>query len=341
MSIQDYKGVFVFIQQVDAQVTGVSYELLGEAKSLAKELDTYVGAILIGHEVEGLAQSLAEYGAEKVILVDEPELKNYSTEPYTQALTAVVEKYKPEIVLYGATAIGRDLAPRVSARVETGLTADCTKLDIDEKTKDLRMTRPAFGGNLMATIVCSEHRPQMATVRPGVMQRVPRDCDAKPVVERMENVLSKNQNYVEVTNVVKAVASKIDIMDAKILISGGRGVGCKENFDILHDLADAIGGEVSSSRACVDAGWTDKEQQVGQTGKTVRPDVYFAIGISGAVQHLAGMEEAETIIAINKEPSASIFDVADYGIVGDLHEIVPLLTEKIKAEKAAKEACEI
>lgn len=341
MSIQDYKGVFVFIQQMDSQVSGVSYELLGEAKVLAKELDTYVGAILVGHGVEGLAKSLAEYGADKIILIDEPELKDYTTEPYTQALTAVVEKYKPEIILYGATAIGRDLAPRVSARVKAGLTADCTKLDIDEQTKNLRMTRPAFGGNLMATIVCAEHRPQMATVRPGVMQRLPRNCDAKPVVERVEGALSKNQNYVEVNKVVKAVANKIDIMDAKILISGGRGVGCKENFAILQDLADAIGGEVSSSRASVDAGWTEKDQQVGQTGKTVRPDVYFAIGISGAVQHLAGMEEAETIIAINKDPSASIFDVADYGIVGDLHVIVPMLTEKIKAERAAKDACQI
>jgi len=336
MNIQDYKGVYVFVQQVDSQISGVSYELLGKARELADTLNTEVGAILLGSNVEKLADSLAEYGADTVILVDSEELKEYRTEPYAHAITTIVEKYKPEIILYGATAIGRDLAPRVSARVKTGLTADCTKLDIDEQSRGLRMTRPAFGGNIMATIISPEHRPQMATVRPGVMQRISKRAGAKAKIEKPQIELLANNKYVEVTQVVKKVVSKIDIMDAKILVSGGRGVGSKENFALLKGLADVLGAEVSCSRAVVDAGWIEKDQQVGQTGKTVRPHVYFAVGISGAIQHLAGMEESDIIIAINKDPSAPIFDVADYGIVGDMNKIVPILTEKIKAEKAAK-----
>lgn len=331
MNLQDYKGVFVFAQQVDCVVTGVSFELIGKAKELAADLGTEVTAVVMGSGVKALADELAAFGADKVIVVDDPVLKEYTTEPYTHAMYSVIEKYKPEIVLYGATAIGRDLAPRVSARVKTGLTADCTKLEVDAESKNLRMTRPAFGGNIMATIICPEHRPQMATVRPGVMQKIEKVADAKANVEEFNPGFEKNSKYVEVTEVIKKISNKLDIMDAKILISGGRGVGSKENFKILEELAAAIGGEVSSSRACVDAGWTEKEQQVGQTGKTVRPNVYFAIGISGAIQHLAGMEESDIIIAINKDETAPIFDVADYGIVGDLNKIVPLLTEQLKA----------
>lgn len=331
MNLQDYKGVFVFAQQVDCVVTGVSFELIGKAKELAADLGTEVTAVVMGSGVKALADELAAFGADKVIVVDDPVLKEYTTEPYTHAMYSVIEKYKPEIVLYGATAIGRDLAPRVSARVKTGLTADCTKLEVDAESKNLRMTRPAFGGNIMATIICPEHRPQMATVRPGVMQKIEKIADAKANVEEFNPGFEKNSKYVEVTEVIKKISNKLDIMDAKILVSGGRGVGSKENFKILEELAAAIGGEVSSSRACVDAGWTEKEQQVGQTGKTVRPNVYFAIGISGAIQHLAGMEESDIIIAINKDETAPIFDVADYGIVGDLNKIVPLLTEQLKA----------
>lgn len=331
MNLQDYKGVFVFAQQVDCVVTGVSFELIGKAKELAADLGTEVTAVVMGSGVKALADELAAFGADKVIVVDDPVLKEYTTEPYTHAMYSVIEKYKPEIVLYGATAIGRDLAPRVSARVKTGLTADCTKLEVDAESKNLRMTRPAFGGNIMATIICPEHRPQMATVRPGVMQKIEKIADAKANVEEFNPSFEKNSKYVEVTEVIKKISNKLDIMDAKILVSGGRGVGSKENFKILEELAAAIGGEVSSSRACVDAGWTEKEQQVGQTGKTVRPNVYFAIGISGAIQHLAGMEESDIIIAINKDETAPIFDVADYGIVGDLNKIVPLLTEQLKA----------
>ena len=330
MNLQDYKGIFVFAQQVDCKISGVSFELIGKAKELAAELGTNVTAVILGDGVTALADSLAVYGADKVVVVDHPSLKEYTTEPYTHAMYSVIESYKPEVVLYGATAIGRDLAPRVSARVKTGLTADCTKLEVDAETKNLRMTRPAFGGNIMATIVCPDHRPQMATVRPGVMQRANKIAGAKADLDVVELTFEKNNKYVEVMEVVKTVVDKMDIMDAKILVSGGRGVGSKENFKLLEDFAKVIGGEVSSSRASVDAGWTEKDQQVGQTGKTVRPNLYFAIGISGAIQHLAGMEESDVIIAINKDETAPIFDVADYGLVGDFKAILPILTEQMK-----------
>ena len=330
MNLQDYKGIFVFAQQVDCKISGVSFELIGKAKELAADLNTNVTAVILGDGVTALADQLAVYGADKVIVVDSPVLKDYTTEPYTHAMYSVIEKYKPEVVLYGATAIGRDLAPRVSARVKTGLTADCTKLEVDEESKNLRMTRPAFGGNIMATIVCPDNRPQMATVRPGVMQRANKKPDAKADMEVFDPGFEKNNKYVEVVEVVKSVVDKMDIMDAKILISGGRGIGSKENFQLLENLAKVIGGEVSSSRAAVDAGWTEKDQQVGQTGKTVRPNLYIAIGISGAIQHLAGMEESDLIIAINKDETAPIFDVADYCIVGDYKAILPLLTEQLK-----------
>ena len=256
------------------------------------------------------------------------------------------KEFKPEIFLIGATAIGRDLGPRVCARIHTGLTADCTKLDIGDfpmnpvpgretKHNQLLMTRPAFGGNTIATIACPDFRPQMATVRPGVMQKAPKEAGKKAVVTEFNPGFTKNNKYVDILEVVKAVSNTVDIMDAKILVSGGRGVGSPENFKILDDLAEAIGGTVSCSRAVVDAGWKPKDLQVGQTGKTVRPNVYFAIGISGAIQHLAGMEESDIIVAINKDESAPIFDVADYGVVGDLNKIVPMLTEKIKEAKAA------
>jgi len=330
MSIHDYKGVFVFVQQVDNKVTSVSYELISKGKELAKELNTEVTAVLLGHKVEALCTKLAKYGADKIVVVDDPALEVYMTEPYTHAVSEVIKVHKPEIVLFGATAIGRDLAPRVSARLHTGLTADCTKLEIDPETKNLMMTRPAFGGNIMATILCPEHRPQMATVRPGVMQRVEIEGDAKADVEQFKlNDIAAHMN-VEIAEIIKKTAGKMDIMDAKVLVSGGRGMGSPENFKLLEDLAAAFGGTISSSRACVDAGWVEKDRQVGQTGKTVRPNLYIACGISGAIQHLAGMEESEIIIAINKDPGAPIFEVADYGIVGDATKILPLLTEQIK-----------
>ena len=338
MNIAEYKGVFVFAQQVDNELSGIALELIGKGKDLAKDLNTEVTAVLVGYEVKGLADELAAYGADKVILVDDPELKEYRTEPYAHALASVIEKYKPEIFLVGATAIGRDLGPRVSARIHTGLTADCTQLDIGKEQlhNQLLMTRPAFGGNTIATIACPEFRPQMATVRPGVMQKAPKVEGAKAVVEEFNPGFTPDNKYVEILEIVKSVVDTVDIMDAKILVSGGRGVGSPENFKLLDDLAEVLGATVSCSRAVVDAGWKPKDLQVGQTGKTVRPNVYFAIGISGAIQHLAGMEESDIIVAINKDETAPIFDVADYGIVGDLNKIVPALTEKLKAELANK-----
>ena len=347
MNLEEYKGVYVFAQQVDNELSSIAFELIGKGKDLAADLGTEVTAVLIGSDVKGLADELAAYGADKVIVVDDPELKDYRTEPYTHALSSVIEKYKPEIVLVGATAIGRDLGPKVSARVKTGLTADCTVLEIgdfplnplpnqEQKHNQLLMTRPAFGGNTIATIACPNTRPQMATVRPGVMQKREKVEGAKAVVEEFNPGFTPNNQYVEILKVVKAVNDVADIMDAKILVSGGRGVGSAENFKLLEDLAEVLGGTVSCSRAVVDSGWKPRDLQVGQTGKTVRPNVYFAIGISGAIQHVAGMEESDIIIAINKDETAPIFDVADYGIVGDLNKILPQLTASLKAEVAGK-----
>lgn len=347
MGLEEYKGVYVYAQQVDNKLSNISFELIGEGKRLAKDLNTDVTAVLVGSGIKDLADELAAYGADKVIVVDDPELKDYRTEPYAHALASVINEYKPDIMLVGATAIGRDLGPTVSARVATGLTADCTSLEIgdfpmtpipnqEQKHNQLLMTRPAFGGNTIATIACPDNRPQMATVRPGVMQKLAKVEGAKAEIIEFNPGFTPNDKYVEILEVAKAVSDIKDIMDAKILVSGGRGVGSPENFKLLEDLADAIGGQVSCSRAVVDSGWKPKELQVGQTGKTVRPQVYFAIGISGAIQHVAGMEESDIIVAINKDEDAPIFDVADYGVVGDLNKIVPALTEAIKAEMAAK-----
>ena len=347
MNLEEYKGVYVFAQQVDNEISGIAYELLGKGKELAASLETEVVAVLIGYQVKYLADKLAEYGADKVIVVDDPELKVYRTEPYAHALSSVINQYKPEIVLVGATAIGRDLGPTVSARVATGLTADCTVLEIgdfplnpipgqEQKHNQLLMTRPAFGGNTIATIACPDNRPQMATVRPGVMQKIDPIVGAKAVVEEYNPGFTPNNRYVTIKEVVKAVSDTVDIMDAKVLVSGGRGVGSPENFKILEELAEVLGGTVSCSRAVVDSGWKPKDLQVGQTGKTVRPQIYFAIGISGAIQHVAGMEESDIIVAINKDEDAPIFDVADYGVVGDLNKIVPQLTVALKAALAEK-----
>ncbi len=336
--ISQYKGVYIFAEQVDNKVSNIALELLGKAKDLAKDLDTQVTAVLIGSDIKDQADVLGQYGADKVIVVDDPELKDYRTEPYAHALASVINEYKPEILLVGATAIGRDLGPRVSARVQTGLTADCTSLEIGDYTykgevipKQLLMTRPAFGGNTIATIACPVNRPQMSTVRPGVMQKLEPNASAKAEIIEFNPGFTPDNKYTEILEIVKNASTAVDISEAKILVSGGRGVGSAENFKILEDLAEVLGGTVSCSRAVVDAGWKPKDLQVGQTGKTVRPNVYFAIGISGAIQHTAGMEESDIIIAINKDDSAPIFDVADYGIVGDLNKIVPMLTEMIKA----------
>ena len=347
MSLEEYKGVAIFAQQVDNKLSSIAFELVGKAHELAADLGTDVTAVVLGSGIADLADKLGEYGADKVVVIDDPALETYRTEPYAQALTAYINEYKPEIMLVGATAIGRDLGPTVSARVKTGLTADCTSLEIgdfplqvregqEQKHNQLLMTRPAFGGNTIATIACPDNRPQMATVRPGVMQKLDKVAGRKAEVINFNPEIKENNRFVEILNIVKNVATTVDIMDAKILVSGGRGVGSAENFKLLDDLAEVLGATVSCSRAVVDSGWKPKDLQVGQTGKTVRPQLYFAIGISGAIQHVAGMEESDIIVAINKDEDAPIFDVADYGVVGDLNKIVPKLTEEIKAAKAAK-----
>ena len=331
MNKEEYKNVYVFAEQRGGVIQSVALELIGKARDLAEELGQKVVAILAGDKVEPLAATLFEYGADEVILVDDPQLKYYLTEQYSQVIDQIVAAKKPNILLFGATTIGRDLAPRLSARLGTGLTADCTKLEISED-KELMMTRPAFGGNLMATIMCTEHRPQMSTVRPGVMQKREREAGRTGVLEKFKVNFNLSRIKVKLIEEVKEDKGKVDIADAKILVSGGRGVGCKEGFEALGKLAEVIGGEVSSSRSMVDAGIMPHDRQVGQTGKTVRPDVYFAFGISGAIQHLAGMEESDFIIAVNKDKFAPIFSVADLGIVGDVKKIVPLLTERLKKE---------
>lgn len=328
MDKSQYKDIYVFVEQRDGVIQNVAFELLTKAVELASVLNEKVYAMLLGHGVTSQANELIAYGADTVICVDSPDLAVYCTEPYAQAIDHIIKEKKPAIVLIGATTIGRDLGPRLSARIGTGLTADCTGLDISEE-RNLLMTRPAFGGNLMATIVCKEHRPQMSTVRPGVMLKGERNDSRKGTVENITVNFDRSKFRVKVLQSVKEEKNLIDITEAKVLVSGGRGVGDAEGFRKLEKLAETIGAEVSSSRAMVDAGIISHDRQVGQTGKTVRPDLYFAIGISGAIQHLAGMEESDYIIAINKDKDAPIFQCADLGIVGNANQIIPLLTEKL------------
>lgn len=331
-----YKDVYVFAEQRDGIIQPVALELLGKAKDLAAALGEKVVAIFPGYGIASKAQSLIEAGADRVIVIDEPELREYLTEQYSQVVSQVIAANRPNIVLFGATTIGRDLAPKLSARVSTGLTADCTKLEISPETKDLMMTRPAFGGNLMATIISPDNRPQMSTVRPGVMQKADPQPGRQGIVETFKPQFDASKFRVRMLENVKVNKGAVDISEAKILVSGGRGVGTNDGFEKLNALAQTLGAEVSSSRAMVDAGVIDHNRQVGQTGKTVRPDVYFACGISGAIQHLAGMEESDLIIAINKDKFAPIFKVSDLGIVGDLHKIIPMLTERLKKEMEHK-----
>ncbi|MCQ2304893.1 MAG: electron transfer flavoprotein subunit alpha/FixB family protein [Bacteroidales bacterium] len=336
MDIKDYKNVYVFAEQRGGVIQPVAYELLGKARDLADALGEKVVAMLVGYNIKSEAKNLIEMGADEVLVADNAELFDYLTEQYSQVVYQMITERKPGIVLYGATTIGRDLAPRLASRLKTGLTADCTKLEIAtvEETgeKQFRSTRPAFGGNLMATILCPNTRPQMSTVRPGVMQKRVREAGRQGAVTVFEPKFDTSKFKVRVLETIKEEKATVDISEAKILVSGGRGVHNKEGFDKLQALADVIGGQVSSSRAMVDNGVMPHERQVGQTGKTVRPNLYMACGISGAIQHLAGMEESDFIIAINKDKFAPIFSVADLGIVGDLHKIVPMLTERLKKE---------
>lgn len=330
------KNVYVFAEQRDGNIQKVAFELIGKARELADVLGETVVAVLLGDNIAQRAENLIYAGADEVLLIENEMLAEYMTEPYAKALAKVVEEMKPEIFLFGATSIGRDLAPRLSARIHTGLTADCTSLSIDENDKNLLMTRPAFGGNIMATIVCSDFRPQMATVRPGVMKALEADESRKGIIEKFDVNLSQEDMNVEIIEVLKENKKSVDITEAKVLVSGGRGMGSKDGFIMLEELADILGGEVSGSRGAVDSGWIEHERQVGQTGKTVRPDLYIACGISGAIQHLAGMEGAEYIVAIDKNDTAPIFEVADLGIVGDINTLLPKLSEAIKKFKEEK-----
>lgn len=331
MNKEDYKNIFVFVEQRENKIQNVALELLGKARELADVLGQEVYAMFLGNGIKNQAQELIAYGADKVLLCEDKNLEVYTTEPYTQAINQIINEYKPSIVFIGATTIGRDLGPRVAARVNTGLVADCTKLEINEEDHELWSTRPAFGGNLMATIVNPDHRPQMSTVRPGVMRKMPKDDSRKGEIVDVKINFDQSKIKVKVLETVKKEA-KVDITQAKILVSGGRGVANKEGFEKLAALADVLKGEVASSRAMVDAGIIEHDRQVGQTGKTVRPNMYMACGISGAIQHMAGMEDSEFIVAINKDKYAPIMQIADLGIVGDLHKIVPMLTERLKQE---------
>ena len=325
IDIKDYKNVWVFAEQRDNKIMPVVIELIGEAKRLAAEIGCKVCTIICGHHIDQQANELIGYGVDEVYVADAPELKNYTTDAYTKVIYEAVMKYKPEILLLGATHIGRDLGPCIAVKCNTGLTADCTKLDIDPVDKKLMQTRPAFGGNLMATIVCENHRPQMATVRPGIMQKAEYVKKGKGKKIELKVSFEDGELREKVLKVVKSVREAVSLTDAKVVVSGGLGLGGPEGFELIKKLADRLGGVVGSSRAAVDAGWIAPSHQVGQTGTTVRPNLYIACGISGAIQHLAGMQDSKCIVAINKDENAAIFEVADYGIVGDLYKVIPAI----------------
>lgn len=329
MDKTNYRGVWVFAEQRGGVLQKVSLELIAKGREIALKLGTELTAVLIGNKVEALGKELIAFGADKVLVAEHPLLENYTTDGYTKVLCDLVNDKKPEIILIGASYVGRDLGPRVAARLSTGLTADCTGLDIDMDSKNLMMTRPAFGGNLMATIECADHRPQMATVRPGVFEKLQKNERNTEGIEIINVELEQEDIKTIVEKTVKTVKDMVDISEANFIVSGGRGIGCKENFSLLKELADVVHGVVGASRAAVENGWMDKSYQVGQTGKTVRPTVYIACGISGAIQHLAGMQESDYIIAINKDADAPLMKVADLAIVGDYSKVIPELIEQI------------
>jgi electron transfer flavoprotein alpha subunit len=335
--LAQYRGVWVFVEQTDCIPAKVSWELLGVGAKLAASLQVELCAVVLGHHVEKLCHEAFTYGATKVYLIDDLILHYYRTAPYLAAFCSLVEKYKPEIVLMGATGLGRDLAGAVATRLKTGLTADCTGLDVNEKRQMLQ-TRPAFGGNILATILCEQRRPQMASVRPHVMPMPAKNESATGEIIREKIGMKEEDVLTKVLEVISDAKQKdsVDITGADFIVSGGRGMMAKENFKILQDLADELGGVVASSRSAVDAGWMPVERQVGQTGKTVRPKIYIACGISGAIQHLVGMQDSDLIIAINRDREAPIFEVATYGIVGDLFHIVPAITDYIRQLKVQR-----
>jgi electron transfer flavoprotein alpha subunit len=323
-----YKDVWVFCEQKKGIIQTISYELLGEGKKLAKKLGVKLCAVILGSGIESKIDDLSSRGADKIYIVDDPALKAYQDDPYTEVLTALVEEYKPEIILCGATVIGRSLVSRVAVKIDAGLTADCTGLDIDDKERLLLQTRPAFGGNIMATIITPNHRPQMATVRHKVMKEaeVHRSHKAEVIRKKYPSHIMKSRTTL--LDIVEEIEETVNLAEADIIVSGGRGLGGPENFSMIKELAKTLGAAVGSSRAAVDAGWMPYSHQVGQTGKTVCPKLYIACGISGQIQHLIGMQSSKIIVAINKDPDAPIFKVATYGIVGDIFEVVPALTKE-------------
>ncbi|MDD5594715.1 MAG: electron transfer flavoprotein subunit alpha [Candidatus Omnitrophica bacterium] len=328
--IKDYKGIWVFIEQKNGKVQSVAYELLGKARELAGKLNCDVSAVLIGNKLDDQLDEVIWHGADNIYLVEAPEIFNFQDEPYTNILVKLVQKYKPEVLLCGATSIGRSLISRVAIKIKAGLTADCTGLDIDPEKKILLQTRPAFGGNIMATIISPNYRPQMATVRHKVMQPITPDKKRKGKIIRESFDLSVYASRTKLLDIVEEIETLVNISEADIIVSGGRGIGGKENFKILEEFAHVLGAAVGSSRAAVDSGWIPYSHQVGQTGRTVAPKIYFACGISGQIQHLVGMQSSKIIVAINKDPDAPIFKVATYGIVGDLFQIIPALTKQFK-----------
>ena len=328
-----YKDVWVYIEHADGQARNVGFELLGEGRKLADSMGQKLAGVIVGDQVEQLVKAVFANGADKVYLVEGKEFAKYTTDAYTAVFTDLITDYKPSVILMGATINGRDLGPRIACRVGTGLTADCTDLGIDEQTGLVAWTRPAFGGNIMATILCPEHRPQMGTVRPNVFKRPQPDFERTGEVIRISGTVKPETIRTKVIEAVQVCTGSCNLEESEIIVSGGRGMGKPENFVLIEELAAVLGGAVGASRAVIDAGWKPHPHQVGQTGKTVGPKVYIACGISGAIQHVAGMSSSDTIIAINKDADAPIFKVADYGIVGDVMEVLPALIEEFKKAK--------
>ena len=333
MSNDQWQGVWTFAELKDGKLRNVSLELISKGRELADILEEELTAILLGENLENMAHELIAYGADKVLIADDPRLKTYNSDIYTDIISEQVFERKPEIFIFGATYIGRELAPKLSVRVGTGITADCTGLDIDIEKRLLLQTRPAFGGNIMATIITPESRPQMATVRPRVMEIRNMDTTRQGEVISIPFIINQKSLRLKVLKHVKASTKALNLSEADIIVSGGRGMGSPEQFKLVEGLAEVLSGEVGASRDAVDIGWLPYPHQVGQSGKTVRPKLYIACGISGAVQHVAGMRDSGLILAINKDPEAQIFKVADYGIVGDVKEILPLLATKIRCAR--------
>ncbi|WP_330643731.1 electron transfer flavoprotein subunit alpha/FixB family protein [Clostridioides difficile] len=329
INLNDYNGVWVIGEQREGKINPVTIELIGEGRKLADQLGKELAVVIAGYEVEKEVKELLHYSVDKVYYINDPLLKDFTTDGYAISIANLIERKKPEVVLVGATSIGRDIAPRIAGKVGTGLTADCTKLEIDSKDNKLLQTRPAFGGNLMATIVCPKNRPQMSTVRPGVMAKAVRNESETGILEVVTPELTEKMIRTRLVEILPQEKKSVNLTDARIIVSGGRGLKRAEGFELIKELADKLGAEIGASRAAVDSGWIEHSHQVGQTGTTVRPELYIACGISGAIQHLAGMSDSKYIVAINKDAKAPIFSICDYGIVGDLYEIIPEMIESL------------